>query len=35
MAVVLNLVLPNRPVEVHDDDEDVSQPLLVKDLEVA
>jgi NCS2 family nucleobase:cation symporter-2 len=35
MAVLLNLVLPNRPVEVHDDDEDVPQPLLVKDLEAA
>jgi NCS2 family nucleobase:cation symporter-2 len=35
MAVMLNLILPNRPVEVHDDDEDVPQPLLVKDLEVA
>jgi len=35
MAVVLNLVLPNRPAEVHDDDEDVPRPLLVKDLEVA
>jgi NCS2 family nucleobase:cation symporter-2 len=33
MAVLLNLVLPNRPVEVHDDEEDVPQPLLVKDLE--
>jgi NCS2 family nucleobase:cation symporter-2 len=33
MAVLLNLVLPNRPVEIHDDEEDVPQPLLVKDLE--
>jgi xanthine/uracil permease len=33
MAVALNLILPDRPVEVHDDEEDVPQPLLVKDLE--
>lgn len=36
VAVLLNLVLPDRPVEAHDDEEDdVPQPMLVKNLEAA
>ncbi|MES2263246.1 MAG: nucleobase:cation symporter-2 family protein [Pseudomonadota bacterium] len=36
IAVMLNLVLPERPVEEHDeDDEEVPQPMLVKNLEAA
>jgi NCS2 family nucleobase:cation symporter-2 len=36
VAVALNLILPERPVEASDDDEEeVPQPMLVKKLEAA
>lgn len=35
VAIVLNLVLPERPVEVHDEEEDVPQAFVTKELETA
>jgi xanthine/uracil permease len=35
VAIVLNLVLPERPVEIHDEEEDVPQAFVTKELETA